>query len=101
MQTGALLSVNPSVEVACVYGLGAGARCVPSSRQMVTAMVPLSFGAALGGGWCKRGVAGGRVSSRGVRRKGVQAQIEMFSSEDFDVERLLGSQGYINVSRCV
>lgn len=95
MQGAALLSVSPK-DVACVYGLGAGACCVPASRQLVNVTRPLSVGAAFGGSWWKRGVAGRRV-----RRRGVEAQIEMFSSEDFDVERFLGSQGYINVSRCV
>ena len=101
MQGAALVAVSPK-DMACVYGHGAGAVCcVPSSRQLVTARaMPLSSGAAFGGSWCKRGagVAGG--SRRGVRRTAVKAQIEMFSSDDFDVERFLGSQGYINVSRC-
>ena len=29
----------------------------------------------------------------------MEAQIEMFSSDDFSVERLLGTQGYMNVKR--
>lgn len=70
----------------------------------MTATLPVSFsfGAAFGANWGKQfGVINWapRNRNRIVRRKDVEAQIEMFSSEDFDVERFLGSQGYINVSR--
>lgn len=76
---------------------------VPSSRQLVTAALPLplSFRAAFGANWCTKAIAAahsGRRSNRVVRRKRVVAEIELFSSDDFDVERFLGSQGYINVS---
>lgn len=77
-----------------------GPPCCLSSPCAVSRQ--LSFTAAFG--WTvsnlSRGVRPtGNGSRRRRRRKGVEAQIEMFSSDDFSVERLLGTQGYMNVKR--
>ncbi|KAG0618596.1 hypothetical protein M758_4G076500 [Ceratodon purpureus] len=86
---------------ACATSYSSRACC--ASRQVVTA-ASFSFGAAFGAhtSWCKHAagvVTTSRSNCNRIRRKGVvEAQIEMFSSDDFDVDRFLGSQGYINVS---